>query len=263
MAIAYRWAEGRYERLPELARDLVGRKVDVIAAIGGPPSAKAAKAATDTVPIVFVTGDPVGEGLVAGLAHPGGNLTGLSVLAVELSAKRFEILSEMIPRAHVFAMLVNPTISITRKIVADVTEGAREKNAELHILDAANDAEIAAAFAALPGMPADGLIVGVDPYFDSRRELLVELAARQKIPAIYWLRDYAVSGGLISYGPSLTAAYSDAGAYVARILKGEKPGNLPVQQPSTFELVLNVKTAKTLNIAVPPSFLARVDEVIE
>jgi putative ABC transport system substrate-binding protein len=263
VTITYRWAEGRYERLPELARDLVNSKVDVIAAIGGPPSAKAAKAATDRVPVVFVTGDPVGEGLVDSLAHPGSNLTGLSVLAVELSAKRLEILSELVPRAHVFALLVNPTISITQKITADVAAGARQRNVELRVLNAANDREIDAAFIALPGIQADGLIVGVDPYFDSRRDRLVELAARSKIPAIYWLRDYALSGGLVTYGPSLTAAYSEAGAYVARILEGEKPRDLPVQQPSTFELVLNAKTARSLNLAIPPSFLARADEVID
>jgi putative ABC transport system substrate-binding protein len=262
VAIEYRWAEGRYERLPALAADLVGQKVDVIVA-AGPPSARAAKSATSTIPIVFSSGDPVGEGLVAGLARPGGNLTGVSLLTVELTAKRLELLSEVVPQAGVIALLVNPNDVNAERITRDVQEGARAKGVQLHVLKAGSESEIDAAFPSLVQQQAGGLVVGTDPFFNSRREQLVALAARHAVPAIYEWREFALAGGLISYGSSLTAVYRQDGIYAGKILKGAKPADLPVEQPTTFELVVNLKTASPLGLTVPPSILARADEVIE
>jgi len=261
LAIEYRWAEGHYDRLPVLAADLVERKVDLMAAVGGPPSARAAKNSTSTIPIVFVTGDPVGEGLIANLARPGGNVTGLSVLAVELTAKRFELLCELVPQARVIAILVNPKSAISGRMIHDVEDAARAKGMQLQFLKASTESEIDSVLAAQ--LRADALAVCVDPYFDSRRDQIVTLVARHAIPAIYWLRDYAAEGGLISYGPSLAEAYRQAGIYAGRILRGEKPADLPVQQPDKFEMVINLKTAKTLGLTVPQLLLAQADEVIE
>jgi ABC-type uncharacterized transport system substrate-binding protein len=263
VAIEYRWAEGRYDRLPALATDLVGRKVHVIAALGGPPAALAAKSATSTIPIVFGSGDPVGEGLVASLARPGGNLTGVSVLTVELMAKRLELLSDLVPRAGVIALLVNPNSPSTEPIIRNVQEAARQKGVQLPILNAGSESEIDAAFAALVQLHAGALVVGADPFFDIRREQLVALASRHAVPAIYQWREFAEAGGLISYGTSRTAVYRQVGNYVGKILKGAKPADLPVQQPTTFELVVNLKTATALGLTVPPSILARADVVIE
>jgi putative ABC transport system substrate-binding protein len=262
VAIEYRWAEGRYDRLPALAAELVGRKVDVIAAFG-PPSARAAKSATSTIPIVFGSGDPVREGLIAGLARPGGNLTGVSLLTVELMAKRLELLSELVPQAGMIALLVNQNDANAERIIKDVQEAARAKGVQLHVLKAGSESEIDAAFPALVQLQAGGLVVGTDPFFNSRREQLVSLAARHTVPAIYEWREFAAAGGLISYGSSLTSVYRQIGIYTGKIVNGAKPADLPVEQPTRFELVVNLNTAKDLGLTVPPSILARADEVIE
>jgi putative tryptophan/tyrosine transport system substrate-binding protein len=262
LAIEYRWAEGRYDRLPALAADLVGRKVDVIA-VGSINSALAAKSATSTIPIVFTSGaDPVAEGLVVSLARPGGNLTGLSTFIIELMPKRFELLYELVPQARVIALLTNPS-TMTERMVRDVEEAARAKGVQLPILKASTESEIDAAFASLVQLHAGALLVVGDPFFTGRREQLVALASHHAVAAIYSNREFAVSGGLISYGPSLTSAPRQLGIYAAKVLKGAKPADLPVQQPTTFELVINLKTATALGLTVPQSILARADEVIE
>jgi putative ABC transport system substrate-binding protein len=264
VAIEYRWAEGNYERLPALAADLVGRKVDVIAASGGDRSSRAAKNATSTIPIVSVIGgDPVAAGLVASLARPGGNLTGVSFLDVELTPKRLELLSELIPQASVIALLVNSGDPNAERIMRDAQEAARTKGVQLLILKASTESEIDAAFATLVELRAGALLVGAAPFFLTRRDQIVALAARHAVPAFYDVREYVAAGGLISYGTSLTAVYRQLGIYAGKILKGEKPADLPVQQPTRFELVINLKTAKTLGLTVPQSILARADEVIE
>jgi putative ABC transport system substrate-binding protein len=262
VSIEYRWAEGHYDRLPALAADLVGRKVDVIVTSGGNISALAAKNATSLIPIVFLAGgDPVEEGLVASLAQPGGNLTGVTCLCLELWGKRVELISELVPEARVIAHLVDPNFPRERAIKA-VQEAARAKMLQLRILKAATDSEMTAAFASLVELQAGALIVG-DPFFLGRPEQVAALAARYAIPTIYDFRVYVAAGGLISYGTSLTDTYSKAGTYVGKILKGAKAADLPVEQPTRFELVVNLKTAKDLGLTVPPSILARADEVIE
>jgi putative tryptophan/tyrosine transport system substrate-binding protein len=260
VAIEYRWAEGHYDRLPSLAADLVGHKIDVIAT-SGTPSILAAKSATSTIPIVFASGDPVERGLVASLARPGGNLTGVSSLAI--GPKRLELLSELVPRASVVALLVNPNNESAERVIKDVQEAAGAKGVQLQILKASTEGEIDAAFATLVQLRAGALVVAGDPFFNSRREQLVALASRYPVPAIYDWREYAASGGLISYGPSLTGIFRQLGTTVGKILKGAKPADLPVEQPTKFELVVNLKTAKALGLIVPPGILARADEVIE
>jgi putative tryptophan/tyrosine transport system substrate-binding protein len=263
VTIEYRWAEDHYDRLPALAADLVGRKVDLIMA-NSPPAALAAKNATSTIPIVFRGGgDPVAGGLVASLARPGGNLTGVSFIPDELTAKRLEVLSELVPRAGVFALLVNPNSATAERVIRNVQEAARTKGLQLRVLKAGSESEIDTAFASLAQLNAGALVVAADPFLSTRRERLVALASRHAVPAIYAWREFAAAGGLISYGASLTSAYRQVGVYAGRILKGAKPADLPVQQPTTFELVINLKTAKALSLTVPQPFLMRADEVIE
>ena len=262
LAIEYRWAEGRYDRLPALAADLVGRKVDVIAALST-PSALAAKNATSTIPIVFAVADAVASGFVASLAHPGGNLTGVSILIVELLPKRLELLTELVPQARVIALLVNPNNPNTEPMIREVQEAARAKGVRLNILKAGASEELETAFATLAQLQAGGLVAGADPFFSSRRAQLVALAASHTVPAIYEYREFVDTGGLISYGPSIKGASREIGIYAGKILKGAKPAYLPVEQPTTLELVVNLNTAKALGLTVPPSILARADEVIE
>jgi putative ABC transport system substrate-binding protein len=263
VTIEYRGAEGQYDRLPALAADLVGRKVDVIVATSV-PSARAAKTATSTIPIVFAVGtDPVEDGLVASLARPGGNLTGVTFMMTELMQKRLELLSELAPQVGVIALLVNPDNPNVERTTRDVQEAARAKGVQLQILKAATKAEIDAAFAAFAQLRVGALLAGNDPFFYNLREQIVALASRHAVPAIYEARDYVAAGGLISYGTSLAAASRQAGIYVGKILKGAKPTDLPVEQPTRFELVVNLKTAQALGLTVPPSILSRADEVIE
>ena len=261
VTIEYRWAEGRYDRLPALAAELVIRKVEVIAALGGTPPALAAKNATATIPIVFGAGDPVGLGLVASLARPGGNLTGTSGLELELAPKLVELLSELVPRARVIALLVTSNNPVAEHIIIqNARQAASAKGLELQILKASTEGEIDAAFVELQ---AGGLIVQADPLFNSRREQLVGLASRRAMPAISAWREFAEAGGLISYGASRTGGWHKIGTYVGKILNGAKPADLPVEQPTRFDLVVNLKTAKALGLTVPPSILARATEVIE
>jgi putative ABC transport system substrate-binding protein len=263
VAIEHRWADGRYDQLPAMAADLVGRSVAVIIAMGGTPSALAAKSATSTIPIVFLVSDPVSSGLVASLARPGANLTGVDMFTLELMAKRLELLSELVPQARVIALLVNPTAPIAEGYIRNAQEAAHAKGVRLPLLNASTESEIDTAFVTLVQLRAGALIVVADPFLDGRREQLVTLAARHAVPVIYALREFAVAGGLISYGASFTATFRQAGVYAGKILKGAKPADLPVEQPAKFELVINLRTAKALGLTVPQSLLARADEVIE
>ena len=264
VVVEYRWAEDHYERLPALAAALVARQVDVIVTQGGIPPALAAKNATTTIPIVFMLGaDPVAADLVASLARPGGYLTGFTHIYAELTPKRLEILSELVPLAKLIALLIKPGSQETEGNVREVEEAAHVKGAQLQILKASNEGEIDAAFETLARVKAGALLVGADPFFFGKREQLVALATRDAVPVMYETRDAVQAGGLISYGTNGTATWRQVGVYAGRILNGAKPADLPVQQPTSFELVINLKTAKALGLTIPPSILARADEVIE
>jgi len=264
VAIEYRWAEGHYERLGALAADLVNRKIDLLVTSGGTAAAVAARSASSTIPIIFESGaDPVASGLVASFARPGGNLTGVAILTAELNLKRFDLLSELVNQARVIALLLNPNNPYAGRTTRVIQEAARLKGVQLQVLTAGTEGEIETAFASIVQLKADALLVGNDPYFFAQRGQLVELAARHAIAAMYEWREFVVQGGLASYGASITGMSRQVGAYAGRVLKGEKPADLPIQQPIKFELVLNLKTAKALSLVIPPSILSRADEVIE
>ena len=260
--IIYRYADGQYERLPALAADLIRNNVVAIFA-GGPPAAQAAKAATATIPVVFTSTDSVKSGLVTSLNRPGGNLTGVAFFVLTLGAKQFGLLRELVPNAVTIGMLVNPKLPDTAATVADGQAAARAGGLEPQILHASDDSELEAAFADMKHRRIDALVVVSDIFFDSRRDKLAALAARHAIPAIYPWRDYVMAGGLMSYGTSITDGYRQAGNYVARILKGAQPSDLPIVQPTKFEFVINLQAAKALGLTVPLSLQAAADEVIE
>jgi putative ABC transport system substrate-binding protein len=264
VVIEYSWADDQNGRLPALAADLVREQVAVIAAVGGEPSAFAAKAATSSIPIVFIAGsDPVTAGLVASMARPGGNITGVNMFTIELQAKRLGLLNELIPPAAVIAHFVDPNFPPSDSIANEVERAARATGRQMIVLKTSSEHDIDAAFATILQMQAGALLVGAGPFFNSRRNQIVALAARHAIPAIYEFRDSALAGGLMSYGTSLADAYRQSGVYTGRILKGEKPAEIPVLQPTKFELVINLKTARTLGLTIPPGVLAIADEVIE
>jgi len=263
VVVDYRFAENQYDRLPALAADLVRRQVDLIAANG--PAAQAAKAATSTIPIVFTVGfDPVEVGLVASLNRPGGNITGVSILDVELGPKRLELLYELVPKATVIGILVNPAEPVRAgNISRAVQAAARTLGLRSNVLQASNERDFDVVFAGLLQMQADGLVIGGEPFLNSRSEQLGALTARHKVPAIFQFHEFAAGGGLASYGANLTDSYRQVGVYAARILRGERPADLPIEQASKFELVINLKTAKALGLIVPAKLLFTADEVIE
>jgi putative ABC transport system substrate-binding protein len=264
VTIEYRWADGQYERLPALASELAEMRVAVIVAIGGAPSVIAAKNATSTIPIVFtMTADPVQLGLVASLNRPGGNITGIAILGVALEAKRLEMLRELVPTAKLIAVLVNPKNPQVEIQTDELAAASRTAGQEIILLKASNNLEIDAAFAALVDRGAGAVIIGQDTFFTSQPAQFAALAKRYAMPTISPWREHVSAGILISYGADITDGYRQAGVYAGRVLKGEKPANLPIVQPTKFELVINLKTAKALGLTVPPSLLAQADEAIE
>jgi putative ABC transport system substrate-binding protein len=263
LAIAFRWAEGHFDRLPGLAAELVGLHVALIFAAGGQPSALAAKAATSTIPIVFsAVSDPVEIGLIASLNQPGGNITGMGVFAT-LGAKRIELMKELMPAAGVLGYLLNPSDPMSDSESQRVLGAARVLGVELHVLSASSEYELDAAFASVAKLGVAALVVSGEPFFDSQRDRIVALSARHAVAAVYAWREYVLAGGLMSYGTDLPDSYHKAGIYAGRVLKGEKPADLPVMQPTKFHFAINLKTAKALGLSVPPALLARADEVIE
>jgi putative ABC transport system substrate-binding protein len=262
--IEFRWAHGDYTRLPELAVDLVNRRVNVIAAVGGDPSPRAAKRATSTIPIVFgMGGDPVADGFVESFNRPGGNLTGVTLLTNLMEPKRLGLLRELAPGVPLFGALVNPSFAPAARQLQQIEEAARAIGQRFVIAKAANDQELDAGFEMLVRERTGALLVAADPFFDTRRDRIVAFAAEARLPAIYQFREYAVVGGLLSYGVSLTHIYRQFGDYTATILKGAKPADLPVLQPTKFEMVINLKTAKALGIGISANMLSLADEVIE
>jgi ABC-type uncharacterized transport system substrate-binding protein len=264
VTIEYRWAENQYDRLPGLAADLVRRRVSVIVASGGPVTPTAAKAATSTIPIVFTaTSDPMKLGLVASLGRPDGNVTGTSAFTVELDAKRMEVLREIVPAARVIGAFVNPTRTDADAQSRAVEDAARALSWEVRILNAASETDIDAAFASVLEQKISALVVGADPLFNSHRVKIVRLAERHVLPAIYMNREFVTAGGLASYGTNIGVGYRQAGIYAGQILKGARPADLPVVQPTKYELIINLKTAQALGLEISASLLARADEVIE
>jgi putative ABC transport system substrate-binding protein len=263
VAIDYRWANGQYDRLPALAADLVQHQVVAIAAAGF-VGAQAAKAATATIPVVFASGvDPVASGVVASLNRPGGNVTGVSLISLELAAKRLELLRELMPQVRVIALLINPNNPSTGTELTDAEAAARTLGLQIRKVTASNERDLDAAFATMQAPRVDALIVSQDGYYIHRRDQIIALAARHAVAAVYSWREYPAAGGLMSYAPSLAEGYRQVGIYIGKILKGAKPTDLPVEQPTKFELVINLKTAKALGLDIPPMLLARADEVIE
>jgi putative ABC transport system substrate-binding protein len=264
VVIEYRWSDGQYDRTPQLAADLVRRQVTVIATIDGSPSALAAKAATSTIPVVFRIGaDPVALGLVTSLNRPGGNVTGVTSLTVEVGPKRLEVLHELVPAATIMALLINPSTPFAETLSRDAQAAAHTFGLQLRVLQATTDRELNLVFADLPRLQVGGLVIGSDVFFNSRSEQLAALAVRHAMPAVYQYRAFVAAGGLLSYGGSLEDSYRLAGIYTGRVIKGEKPGDLPVQQSTKVEMFLNLKTANALGLTVPHSLLGRADEVIE
>jgi putative tryptophan/tyrosine transport system substrate-binding protein len=264
VTVEYRWAHGDYSRLPALARELVDRGVAVLLGIGGDASALAAKAATSTIPVVFGMGsDPVQAGMVASLNRPGGNVTGVNLLANDLEPKRLGLLNELVPGTVMTGALLNPKFPPATQQAKELREAAQAIGRPLIIFYASNDAELDAAFAALTERRAGALLSGADPFFDTRRDRIIRFAAQRQLPTIYHFREYALAGGLMSYGVSVTDAYRHFGAYAARIVHGAKPADLPVMQSVKFELVINLRTAKALGLELPAKLLALADEVIE
>ena len=264
VTIEYRWALSRYDRLEALATELVRRPVNTIVAVGGEPSTRAARAATATIPIVATfSSDPVASGLVVSLSRPGGNLTGISDLSITLEPKRLGLLHELVPQAAIIAVLLNPTFPSASQQLKDLEGAARAIGAQLHMLRVSTDEEVELAFASIAQLHVPALIVAADAFLLTRRDKIVELAARHAVPGMYFFRDYVLAGGLMSYGTDLADAYQQIGIYAGRVLKGAKPADLPIMQPTKFELLINLKTAKTLGIEIPANLLARADEVIE
>jgi ABC-type uncharacterized transport system substrate-binding protein len=263
--VEYRWARGNYVLLPTLAGELVARSVNVLVAVGGDASARAGKAATSTIPVVFtISGDPVEAGLVQSINRPGGNATGCIVFSTgELDAKRLEFMSEIVPGASIFGVLVNPKYPPAKNQARELEAAATKLGRTIYGVEASDDAELGTAFAALLQKGVGALVVSSDPFFDSRRKRIITFAAENRLPGIYQFRDYALDGGLISYGPSITDTYRQVGVYAARILKGANPSDLPIMQPTKYDLVINLKTANALGLKVPQSLLVAADEVIE
>ena len=264
VTIEYRWAEGHYDRLPAMAAELVTRQVAVIAATGGESSGLAAKAATTTIPIVCTLGgDAVETGLVTQLNRPGGNITGVTIIGVEMSPKRVELARELVPKTSALAVLINSKFPTALAEMRMMQTAARSVGLQIIVFDASNETEIDAAFAVLARHKVDVLVINTDPLLLGQREQIVQLAARHNMPTIYFLREFVDAGGLMSYGPNIANGYRQAGIYVGRILKGEKAGDLPVVQPTRFDLVINLRTAKTLGLEIPTILLVRADEIIE